>query len=255
MTDQPKSNPRGRRPKYPPDEVRRRLVDASIDALLTSGVSFGVDAVRIDRILVIADVPRGSAYSVFDHPDRTPQENLRHATVVEILRGATANSAAPTHDFAIECIDRLSEEISSGDIDRKRAARAEVTRQVAAFNHARLNSQMWRLYRALVTAVTTTAGSDPEIDAALEAGERRLLDTYVELLTGFAEMFAMRLKPDRTMEHLVMCVIALNDGLSNHTTDAFGVEAQHVTAQSGEEWSLYAIACEALFDSFFVMTA
>ena len=242
----------GRKRKFEPDQVQSRMVDRAVQELLAAGISFGVDAIRIDRVLVLAEVPRGSAYEAWEHPDRTPQESLRHATVLHILKSTTANNAGPTRDKTLELLADLGDDINSGDLDRKRRARGDVIRAVAVFNHDRLNSEMWRLYTALVTAVTTNPNPDPEILEAIEEGHNRLVESYVAVLTEFAEVFGMSLKPGFTIEHFVLAIVALNDGLSNHSTTAFSAPNQEVVIDDAT-WSLYGISCQALADGFFTM--
>lgn len=228
------------------------MIERSVQELLGAGTSFGVDAIRIDRVLVLAEVPRGSAYEAWEHPDRTPQENLRHATVLHILKSTTANNAEPTREMTLEILESLGDDINSGDIERKRRARGDVMRAVAFFNHERLNSEMWRLYRALVTAATTSPSPDPEILAAIEEGHTRLVASYTALLAEFAEIFGMTLKPGLSMEHFALAVIALNDGLSNHLTEAFSPANQKVVVDE-VTWNLYGISCQAIADGFFTM--
>lgn len=228
------------------------MIDQSVQELLANGTSFGVDAIRIDRVLVLAEVPRGSAYEAWEHPDRTPQENLRHATVLHLLKSTTANNAGPTREMALELLANLSDDINSGDLDRKRWARDEVIRAVAFFNHDRLNSEMWRLYTGLVAAANTAPVPDPEILAAIEEGHDRLVASYVELIKEFADIFGMKVKPGVTVEHFVLAIIALNDGLSNHATSAFSPPKQEVVVEK-VDWNLYGIACQALADGFFTM--
>jgi len=78
-----------------------------------------------------------------------------------------------------------------------------------------------------------------------------LVDTYVDLIEEFASVMRMPPKPGLTIRQFVMSIIALNDGLANHTTEAFGASHQHVVAEDGKEWTLYGIGCEALYEAFF----
>ncbi len=120
-TDSPSSTPvkrrAGRKRKFAPDQVQSRMVERAVEELLGSGISFGVDAIRIDRVLVLAEVPRGSAYEAWDHPDRTPQENLRHATVLHVLKSTTANNVGPTREHTLELLADLGDDINSGDCE------------------------------------------------------------------------------------------------------------------------------------------
>jgi len=249
-----KTAKRGRKPKFTEEQARERMIATAVEELLRTGLSLGLQSVRLDRVLVLAEVPRGSAYAAFEDGELSPQENLRSQTVRHILTTTTGNNAGPTREATLELIDSLADDINSNEIERRRAARAEIARVISAFNQDRLDSSNWRLYRAISFVLATQAETHPSILAAIEEGEQRLVDTYSALLREFAEIMRMSLKPGRTFEMLAKSMIALNDGLSNHQTEAFGSESQRFTGPDGNEWTLYALGVEALYDAFLDFT-
>ena len=87
---------RGRKAKFSDSEVRDRMIQHATDDVLEHGVTYGLDSVRLDRLHVLAEVPRNAAYSVFSDSStgRTPQENLRREVVLSLLRGTPGGNAS-----------------------------------------------------------------------------------------------------------------------------------------------------------------
>ena len=82
---------RGRKPKYSSEELERRTLAAAVDAVITDGVSAGVDAIRIEKVIIDAEAPRGATYDLWDSKgDSTSQQNLRRAAVIDIIRNRPA---------------------------------------------------------------------------------------------------------------------------------------------------------------------
>ena len=88
---------RGRKPRFTPQELERRALDAALGAVLSQGVTAGVDAIRIEKVIIDAEIPRAATYSLWEgRGSGTPQENLRRAVVLEIVRSMPAGNAATT---------------------------------------------------------------------------------------------------------------------------------------------------------------
>ncbi len=243
---------RGRKAKFSDDEVRERMIHYAIDNVLSHGVAYGLDSVRLDRLVVVAKVPRNAAYAVFsnDSEGRTPQENLRREVVISLLRDTPGGNATATRDVAAAKIDDVAQVLASGTSKQLREARSAVIRVVAEFNHELLHSQRWTVYRSLVTGALTSPNPDPTIVEAVEAGEQKLIASYVTLFEEFAELFRMRLKEHVTHEQFAIAVYALNDGLSNHVGRPFSNQRIQVSG-TDESTSIFTVGVEALFDRFY----
>lgn len=237
----------GRKPRFSPAELATRTLDAALEAVLRAGISSGLDAIRIEKVIVEADVPRAATYDLWDGRGAgTSQENLRRATVLEITRSMPAGNVQSTLDYALAAIEPHLETIEKGTADQVATVRADLIRDVAAYNFRLLQDQRWRIYKALASSVSTQ--SDPELRAAVVEGEETLLGAYGEMYEQLATIFGLSLRPEFEMRHFVISTYALNEGLSNRIGGAF---AEQTFMRDGAEWTVFAVGFEALVAHYF----
>lgn len=248
--------PRGRPPKYPSNEVRRRLIDAAVARLRVRGVESGLDAVTLDGAILDADVPRGMSYKIWRVEEETPQDAFRHATVLALLSIPAVAGLPMTKQFAVEQIDKAREALESSDALRRQAALSHLIRTVGHFNHHALaQSADWRLYTALRAAAITRPDTDPAVMKALIDGEKFLIEEYSAFYTEMASTVGLALRSEYSMDEFSSAAYSLNEGLSMRLADTF--QASGIVGASddaGETWSLFAIALEALIVHFFEWT-
>lgn len=248
--------PRGRPPKYPPDEVRERLLDAALATLRVQGVESGLDAVTLDGAILDADVPRGMSYKIWRAEDGTPQDAFRLATVLHILHMPATSGLPATRQHTEEALASRKEELESTDIEVRRRLLREMARVVGESNYLTLeNSNNWKLYSAIRTAALTRPDVEPAVLKALRAGEEYLIAKYSELYVEVAEAVGMSLRPEYHIEEFAAATYAVNEGLSgrlsaNHRR--VGIERPTGPDGATQEWTLFSIAFEALIDHFFV---
>ncbi len=243
--------PRGRPPKYPPDQVRERLVQAGIETLMTHGVDSGLDAISLDTCIAQADVPRGMSYRIWKDTDDAPQDALRRDVVIALLNLPTATGLAATREKLVVELDRIVPLFESGDPDDRRRAVGELARVVGAFNHDALNSSAeWKLYNALRAAAITRADVDPEITLLLVRGEDRIIGRYGQLYEWLADQVGISLREGFTMEQFSAAAYGLNEGLSGRFTASYQREGIR-RGSSEDEWTLFSIGLEALIHQFF----
>lgn len=240
----------GRKPRFTTTELTTRTLTAALDAVLRAGVSSGLDAIRIEKVIVEADVPRGATYELWDSLGAgTSQENLRRATVLEITRRMPAGNVQSTFDHALAVMEPHLDTIENGTPAQVAAVRSELIREVAAFNFDLLQDQRWRIYKALASSVATQ--SDPELRAAVVEGEDALLGSYGAMFDQLAAMFGLTLRPGFEMRHFVISTYALNEGLSNRIGGAF---SDQTLTRDSSEWTVFAVGFEALVNHYFVTT-
>ena len=240
----------GRKPRFTTTQLEKRTLDAALDVVLRAGVSSGLDAIRIEKVIVEADVPRGATYELWDSRGAgTSQENLRRATVLEIVRNMPAGNVQSTLDHALGAIAAHQETIENGSCDEIAAVRSELIRDVAAYNFNLLQDQRWRVYKALGSSVATQ--SDPELRAAVLDGEETLLGSYGAMYEQLAAIFGLELRPEFEMRHFVISTYALNEGLSNRIGGAF---TNQRLQRDGAEWTVFAVGFEALVAHYFTAT-
>ena len=243
--------PRGRPPKYPPDQVRERLVQAGIETLMEHGVESGLDAISLDACIASADVPRGMSYRIWKDSDLAPQDALRHDVVVALLNLPTATGLAATKERLVCELDRIIPLFESGDPTDRRTAVGDLARIVGAFNHEALNSSAeWRLYNALRAAAITRSDIDPQIMALLVSGEDRLIEGYGELYQWLSDTVGISLQQDFTMDQFSAAAYGLNEGLSGRFSTSYQRDGIR-RGDNEDEWTLFSIGLEALIHQFF----
>ena len=236
--------PRGRPPKYPPDEVRRRLLDAARGSLKVEGVESGLDAVTLDGAIVDADVPRGMAYRIWQDDGLTPQDAFRKATVIDLLSIPATAGLPATEELTLKFFDEHRNTLENGNLQERRALLRESLRVVGGFNYTSLaESENWKLYSALRTAAITRPNVDPTVMEVLLEGERYLIEQYCRYYGVVQGAFRLRLRDDLTMQQFAEAAYALNEGLAqrviDHDNDEIMLRDGDGTTKS---WTLFAVA-------------
>ncbi len=245
---------RGRPPKYPPDEVRKRLLEAALATMLMSGVESGLDSVTLDGAILDADVPRGMAYKIWRVPEVTPQDAFRQATVLYVLSLPATAGLPATRDYTRTELSHRTAELESDDIEVRRALLRELTRIVGEFNYNSLeNSMNWKLYSAIRTAAITRQ-AEPAVLDVLKTGEDYLITMYSELYLEVAKLFRLTLRPEYKIEEFAAATYAVNEGLAGRLSSKYrrsGISRATGEAGASQDWTLFSIAFEALIDHFF----
>lgn len=229
----------------------------SLDAY---GIVGGLDAINLDSAIADVEVPRGSAYRLFQSATMTPQDVFRREVAIEILRDYPATIGLPlTITEYEEALETLTERVDPGDDNAMRSTLLELIRVVTGENFDRLdNSQNWRIYSALRTAALTRHGSDPELLEAVRTGEEAVISGYAALYERIATMFGHEIREPFTYAEFSATIYALNEGLANRVTDVY--RRRDIKLPSGpegemQEWTLFAASFTALIDYFFVPVA
>lgn len=254
MTD---PRPRGRPPKYPPDVVRRRLLDAARECLSIAGVQSGLDAVTLDGAILDADVPRGMAYKIWQDEHYTPQDALRRATVLDLLSIPATAGLPATRAVNDELFAENREILENGTREERAALKREGIRLIGGFNYRSLaESSNWKLYSALRTAAMTRPNVDPAILEALINGENYLVEQYSLWYEDVTSALGMKLRPGLEMAQFTAAAYALNEGLALRVTEFPVREGITLTGPDGvdREWTLFSIAFEGIIDRFFDLT-
>lgn len=243
--------PRGRPPKYPPTEVRRRLIDAAITTLRVSGVESGLDAVTLDGAILDADVPRGMSYKIWREGGETPQDAFRRAAVFDLLSIPAVAGLPATREFTTRQLDIHREALRSDDLDHRRAAIIDLIREVGEFNHRALaESADWRLYSALRAAAITRPNAEPAVMDALTKGEDFLIREYSQFYTEIASTLGLLLRPEFEMDQFSAASYSINEGLAMRLASSYR-QTEIVREGNDAHWTLFAVSLEALVFHFF----
>ena len=130
----------------------------------------GLDPVTLDGAIADADVPRGSAYRLWQDDNFTPQQSYRRAVQVAVLERAGQGVESMTAKFK-ETRDEYSVYLESDAPEDRDWAFWTILRIVANHSFERLDgSRCWRLYQALRGCVDTV---QPRAHPVADAVHRR----------------------------------------------------------------------------------
>lgn len=239
----------GRKPKFAPEELRSRMLEAGFEQLRDKGLFDGLAALRLDAAIVIAEVPRAAAYREFKDQENYRREVLSYiVTGLPLSEGLAATAAEAERQFA-----RREDQMQSDDPTVRRKARAEIMRVVSELNYCMLDgSADWRIYRSIVAVSQTDPNLSSELREAIAAGERLLLEGYADFFEDMASRTRLQLRPEFEPIEFSMAVYALNDGLANRSDSSdrrSRIMLDHPARAS--EWTLFGIGFEALVDRFY----
>lgn len=248
--------PVGRPPKYTTEELRERLVNAGIEAVVQEGMSHGLEAARLEAAIHRAKVPRRAAYRLWENDElESPQDAFRRGVLISLLETIPLSSGlGMTRDAAAKALEEHAETLESGDRAQLDRAMSDAIRQASAANFANIgDSALWRVYQTAIKAATTQPHADPEVFEAARLGEQRLIEAYGEFYDELAALFRLRIKPGLTMHEFVLSSYALSEGLANRmTSDMFRLDGIELEVDGDtESWTLLGLAFLALVRSFF----
>lgn len=245
----PKSKP-GRKPRFTTEQLRARTLGAAVDSVLRHGVAGGVDSVRIEHVIVEADVPRAPAYELWDKEGvGTPQQNLRRAAILHFLRDLPNSNFKSIRDTTISLLSEHVDVLQRGDRDDIEAIRSELVRAMCAYSFERFQTQDWRIFRALISSIGTR--NDPEFRDAVAEAEERFLRSYTELFEDLAAVLRLRPKKPFSTHDFTVAVYALEQGLSNRYTFSSEDDRRAPLMIDGAPWNLFAVALHGLSLHFF----
>jgi len=247
---------RGRPPKYPAEEVRLRLLEAGRDVLLRHGPGCGLDPVTLDGAIAEADVPRGSAYRLWQDEVLTPQQSYRQAVQLDLLTRVGTGVPATTAKFK-ETYEEYAEFSRSQEPAERDWAFRTILRLVANHSHDRLaSSRTWRVYQALRSNVVAKATPREAAIDAIRRAEAVQIEAYADMYREIAKVYGIRIRKPYTIHEFATSAFALNEGIATRVTDGFRRQVTRPTGRNGEdeEWTLFAIGLEALADHYFEPT-
>ena len=208
----------------------------------------------LDGAIADADVPRGSAYRLWQDDNFTPQQSYRRAVQVAVLERAGQGVESMTAKFK-ETRDEYSVYLESDDPEDRDWAFRTILRIVANHSFERLDgSRCWRLYQALRGCVVAKTAPGVAALDAVRRGEEAQIEAYAAMYDEIAKVYGARIREPYTMKEFATCAFALNQGIASKVTEGF--RRRDITRPTGrngedEDWTLFAVGLEALVDQFF----
>lgn len=241
-------------------ETKARLVSEGLDMFDAEGMAPTFDAITLERAVRRADVSRSSAYNVWseDSEGRSPQDAFRAEVVRVLIDEATAESASDA--FTSAAIGAFELGLSGAELKR------ELVRRGANAHLASLEDRRsLRILNALMATVASMPADDLDRDlvdrlrASQEDWRRRLIDGAFR---PFGEVLGLlprpEFDPELVWDQFAFALMCLGDGLFNRepiTDESLRLDVISDETGSGESWTLFGVAIEALVDRFFMFAA
>ncbi len=209
---------------------RQALLDAGVDLLLETGVTPGVDHIKMSSAARRAGYTTGAAYRFWDN-----QHEFQRDVVVELLHKRDEIAVAET-------VAGIRHLVDAG------APFREMIRAGAAANvHSLPGSALY--FTTLVVRASTLW--DPELCAISAERVRDGLSNFVQLYEVLLRVFHRRMRPPYTVDHLALVLAAMAEGFS--IQGSTGIEHPHfdradLGERVGTDWTLLGVAIEAIVD-------
>jgi AcrR family transcriptional regulator len=244
-----------RRPRLSHDETERRMLQAALDTVNSTGLTVSLDHISLEDVIRDAGVSRSAAYRRWPYKDLFFSDLLKElaaaATPAAIGRDA---SIAQVRAVALEHLDWL------GTAQQRHDLTVELIRLGAANDFRFMyESTEWRTYLALHATFLSLAdgGLRTDVQAALAGAERGFTDRIVASWEHIAALLGYRLRPglnagfdtlaalvSSSVRGLVVMAQATPELATRRVrTDAFGTSAP-------ADWSISGIGAVAVALAF-----
>jgi AcrR family transcriptional regulator len=216
----------------PHSTSRQALLDAGVDLLVESGVTPGVDHIKLAAAARRAGYTTGAAYRFWD-----TQHEFQRDVVMELLHRRDEIAVAET-------VGSIRHLVDAG------APFLEMIRAGAAANVHRFPDAA--LYFTTLVVRATTLWDDELREVSAER-IRDGLDNFAQLYDVLLRVFHLRMRPTYTVHHLALVLAALAEGFS--IQGSTGIEHPHFEREGlgegiGTDWTLLAVCIEALVAAF-----
>lgn len=234
------------------DDVRVKLIEAGTELLRERGVDLGLAEISLSDAIAKAQVTRSTAYRSLAHDELAPQAVLHRALLDNLLsqygRGETRTGIENAITAELELhADAMTDGTTA---DRTHALRAIIRVGANCSYTNAVESSERSILTAMYGALRSSADASDWRHEALTEGERSLNDMFTSLHTGLASLFHYQMKPPVTMAQFSAAAASLIEGMAmrhGFNDEVVMIDRPTGPAGSPQEWSLFAVALEALF--------
>jgi AcrR family transcriptional regulator len=211
---------------------RQALLDAGVELLVESGVTPGVEHVKMAAAARRAGYTTGAAYRFWDN-----QHEFQRDVVVELLHRRDEIAVAET-------VAGIRHLVDAG------APFLEMIRAGSAANVHRFPDAALYFTTLVVRATTLW---DAELRAVSAERVRDGLDSFVQLYEVLLRVFDRQMRPPYRVQHLALVLAALAEGFS--IQGSTGIDHPHfertdLGPRVGSDWTLLGVCIEALVAAF-----
>lgn len=244
-------------PESTRDDVRAQLIDAGVAMLAESGVSIGLDHLRLQTLIDAVGVTRATAYRSLADDHLDPQDKLRFEVLSRLLeRESGPENTALVSDAISAVLDTYADHLNSDDLATRSWVLRELIRKGSEASFGAVSSSRERaILFAAYGSITSQQEDAPQwqIDQ-LQKGETFLVEIFSAIYEAMSELFQMRLRPHLTTTQLATAIAAAVEGtaLRSKVNDALS-NIMLPTGPAGEmvPWSLHGLTVEALVVRFY----
>jgi AcrR family transcriptional regulator len=212
-------------------QTRGLILDTALRMLHEQGPSAGVSHIRLSDAVGRAGLTTGAAYRLWDD-----QQAFHDELAITAMRWRDADSTART-------------EQAIGPVMTAGGPWQEVIRRGSEANLQTFPDEMAFL---TMLALRVSAYRQPELVSASRQRHAEAMQAYGRLYAAVLTFYRRRMRPPFTLEHLCSAFAALAEGFQVQA--ACGephprIDIDRGTAGIGTEWTLLAVAAEALLEA------
>jgi AcrR family transcriptional regulator len=221
-------------------ETRKLLLDTGIAMLHEQGVTAGVAHIRLRDVLKRAGLTTGAAYRLW-----SDQSEFHHDLAVAATRWRDDSPLSRT----VVAIRQL--------VENKAPLRAVIRRAAATHIEGLVgveeDDEEWPSNSFLTTlALRAAAGNTEELRAASSDRHHDSLSSFVDLYAALLRAYGRRMRPPFTLQHIAVALAALGEGFALQAIEGEEHPVVVLPDDDGdgeEEWTLFAVAVDALVDA------
>lgn len=230
------------------------MLETAFEMLMTRDLPLGLDNIKMEEVIEVSGVPRGSGYRVWSSEEGPggPQGRFRNAVAQMVLAGEAMVHA--NEDDAAEFADLFDATEAQSFKKLKPEERGELMRElvrvVVARNYRAVAADpLLRVQHGLTAIVRMRANpaGDERLAAAVETAGRLKTDRFMPLYERILDTFGLRLKSGYTAEQFAYATLALSEGTWLRPSI---VDKLDSVDEQGNEWTLMAVAFMGLLREF-----
>jgi AcrR family transcriptional regulator len=236
-------------------DVRAKLIDAGAKLLRERGAELGLSSIPLSDVINEAGVTRSTSYRSLAHEELAPQVVLHQEILTQLLtRYSRATTRHVINAVIADKLEQYEHTLATGSPAERTAALRAIIR---VGTNTSYQNVIEAPERALLTAVYGSLRSSPASPdwrhEALSQGELSLNTMFCELYAALTALFGYQVREPLTIEQFAAAGVSLVEGIAMR--HGFNDEVTMIDRPTGpdgaiEEWSLFAVAFEALFIGF-----
>lgn len=243
------ADPKPRRARRSAEQTRTALLEVGRQILAERGLSMALAHVTLADAIERADVPRQSAYRLYQGKEVDPQQAFRVDVMRSLLEGDLTETG-PVADPVLEFLDEGFGLLGAADpVEKAVLFREGLRLSCSMWTNAVATSPGFPVFVVSLIAVATDPNPPPHLADALEQSSIVPISIHRDVQTVVNEQFGIRYRAGVTPEAFGNILAAITMGLT--VDEGFDPQSGVVLRNTGadgqpQEWTRLAIVTEAL---------